>query len=192
MKYLRIALCTLLFSLPLLSHGQVKKYFSLGVGFNQSTYYLQPGFMQDGEMGVLFERPLFIAPEFNLQFNADLNQHHSLAISANLIVYSRVIAAAFPFNLSYFYNFSTKKNSFFLKADAGYSFFLTNGALYALGAGYRYGKLRGSLTYSNQLKNNSILSENEFITGRLSSISINFEYLLRKSIRTGKSKYRRR
>lgn len=192
MNYLRIIGLLVMFSTPLLSDAQVRKYFSVGVGFNQSTYYLQPGLFQDGEFKVLFDGPLFIAPEFNGQFNIDFNKHHSVAASANVVVYSRVIALAIPINLSYYYNFLARKNTPFFKIDAGYSFFLTSGALYGIGAGYRYGKIRGSFTYSNQLKKESILEENEFLTGRLSSVSINFEYLIRRKKKEGSSYKARR
>ncbi len=176
-----------MFSAPLLSDAQVRKYFSVGVGFNQSTFYLQPGLFQEGEFKVLFDGPLFIAPQFNGQFNVDLNAHHTIAASTNIVVYSRVIAIAIPFNISYYYNLIDKKNSPFFKLDVGYSFFLTSGALYGAAVGYRYGKLRGSINFSNQLKKESILEENKFITGRLSSVSLNFEYLFRRRTKGGKT-----
>lgn len=187
MRYLRIFVVLLILSAPLLSDAQVRKYFSVGVGLNQSTYYLQPGLFQEGEFKVLYDGPLFIGPQFNGQFNIDLNKHHTLATSVNVVVYSRVIALAIPFNLSYYYNFLSARNTPFLKLDAGYSFFLTSGALYGIGIGYRYGKFRGTVNYTNQLKNESILEDNEFITGRLSSMSINIEYLIRRKTKGGKS-----
>ena len=192
MNYLRIFSLLIVLSTPLLSDAQVRKYFSLGVGFNQSTYYLQPGLFQEGEFKVLFDGPLFIGPQFNGQFNIDLNEHHSIAASANVVVYSRVIALAIPINLSYYYNILDNKNTPFFKLDAGYSFFLTSGALYGIGLGYRYGKIRGSLNYTNQLKRESILEDNEFLTGRLSSMSLNLEYLIKKKKKGGSSYKSRR
>ncbi|MEL6560004.1 MAG: hypothetical protein AAFQ94_17575 [Bacteroidota bacterium] len=187
MKYLRFVIVLVMICGPLLSDAQVRKYFSLGAGLNQSTYYLQTGLFQEGEFKVLYDGPLFIGPQFNGQFNIDLNKHHTLATSVNVVVYSRVIALAIPINLSYYYNFLSSKNSPFIKLDAGYSFFLTSGALYGVGLGYRYGKFRGSVNYTNQLKGESILENNEFITGRLSSMSLNLEYLIRRKTKGGKT-----
>ncbi|MEL7223114.1 MAG: hypothetical protein AAGJ93_17450, partial [Bacteroidota bacterium] len=148
-------------------NAQKRKYLSITAGLNQSTFYLQPGFFQEGEFEVLLDGPLFIGPELGVQFNLDFDRHHTAAISWNAVVYSRVVALALPINLSYFYHFLDNKNSPFIRVDGGYSFFLTSGAMYGFGAGYRLGRLRASFAYNNQLKNKSILEQNEFRTGRL-------------------------
>jgi len=148
--------------------------------------------IQKGEFKVLFDRPLFIAPEFNLQFNADLDPHNTIAVSANVVIYSRVVAVAIPIKASYYYNFLDKKNTPFVRLESGYSFFLTSGLFYGAGIGYRYGKLRGSIGYNNQLKKDSILKENEFITGRLGSVNLVFEYLFRKPDKRRKALRRKR
>ena len=172
------------------SAAQIRKYFSISAGLNQSTFYLQPGFFQEGEFGVLLDGPLFIGPELGAQFNLDFDLHHTAAISWNAVVYSRVVAIALPVNLSYFYHFLRHKNSPFIRVDGGYSFFLTSGAMYGFGVGYRLGRLRSSIAYNNQLKNKSILDQNEFRTGRLGSVNLIFEYKFKR--KDSKLKKRRR
>ena len=193
MKKTLIALAATLMMLAAYDvNAQVRKYISVSVGLNQSTFYLQPGLFQENEFNVLLDGPLFIGPELGAQFNMDFDLHHTAAISWNAVVYSRVVAIALPVNLSYFYHFLNHKNSPFIRLDAGYSFFLTSGAMYGFGAGYRLGRLRTSFAYNNQLKNKSILEQNEFRTGRLGSVNLILEYKFkRKESKLKKRKPRR-
>jgi len=182
----------MLLALPLLSSAQVRKYFSVGVGLNQSTFYLQPGLFQQGEFNVLLDNPLFIGPQFNGQFNLELDKHHTFAASADIVIYSRVIAVAVPIGIKYYYDIIDHNNTPFVGLEGGYSFFLTSGPLYGVSLGYRLGKLRASFAYKNQLRRRSILEGSEFITGRLGSLSFNFEYLFRRTDKKHTSRRRRR
>ena len=172
------------------THAQTRKYISISAGLNQSTFYLQPGFFQEGEFDVLLDGPLFIGPELGAQFNFEFNNHHTVGISWNAVVYSRVVAIALPINVTYYYHFLDHKNSPFVRLDGGYSFFLTQGAMYGFGLGYRLGRIKTSFAYNNQLKKDSILEQNEFITGRLGSINFILEYKFRR--KDEKIKKRRR
>ena len=179
-----------LMGITLHTEAQVRKYISVTAGLNQSTFYLQHGLFQEGEFDVLLRRPLFIGPEFGAQFNIDFDKRHTAAISWNAVIYARVVAIALPINLTYYYHFLNKKNSPFIRLDGGYSFFLTSGAMYGVGLGYRLGRIKTSFAYNNQLKKDSILEQNEFITGRLGSINFILEYKFRR--KDEKIKKRRR
>ncbi len=189
-KSLTIALLVI-FCLPFSANAQLRKYISVGAGLNQSSFFIQPGWFQEKEFKVIFNESLLLSPEFNVKFNLDLDPHHSVSASVNVAVYRRAITVAIPIILSYSYDIIDQKNTPFLRADLGYSFFLTNGAFYGVGFGYKYGLLRGSLAYGNQLKRASILENNLFRTGRLAAIRFSIEYMFQRN-RKGNNTFRRK
>ncbi|MEM9339403.1 MAG: hypothetical protein AAGA66_11790 [Bacteroidota bacterium] len=161
-------------------HAQFKKYFSIGVGVNQSTFLLNPGFFSEGELTRMWTPKFYPSPELVGQFNIDLDKKNTVAVAANIIYYQRTITLALPVTIRYDFRFTERKNSPFLRLDAGYSFFLTNGACYGFGLGQQLGDFKASLVYTNQFQNKSILEDNQFIAARIASMSLKFEYAFRK------------
>lgn len=165
------------------TNAQSKKYFSLGVGVNQSTFLLEPGFLTEGELNRMWMPKFYPSPELVGQFNIDLDRRNTLALAANIVYYQRIISVALPVSVRYDFRFLERKNTPFIRLDGGYSFFLTNGAYYGLGLGYQFGDLRTSFAYNNQFKTRSILDDNEFISARIASMSLKIEYSFRKNRR---------
>lgn len=164
------------------SFAQIKKYYSIAVGVNQSTFLLEPGFFTEGELERMWSPEFYPSPELSGQINVDFGLRHTLALAADIVYYQRIYSLALPIHLRYDYKFSANKNSLFLRLDGGYSFFLTSGAYYGLGLGYRLGKLKTSFAYNNQFRNNSILEDNDFIAARISSLSLKLEFAFRKRL----------
>ncbi len=164
------------------ANAQIKKYYSIAVGVNQSTFLLEPGFLTEGELERMWSPKFYPSPELSGQINVDFGLRHTLALAADIVYYQRIFSLALPIHLRYDYKFSKNKNSPFIRLDGGYSFFLTSGAYYGLGIGYRLGKLKASLAYNNQFRNNSILEDNDFIAARISSLSFKLEFAFRKKL----------
>ncbi|CAN0533728.1 unnamed protein product, partial [Scytosiphon promiscuus] len=112
-----------------------------------------------------------------------LDDRNTLALAANIVYYQRIISVALPVSIRYDFNFTKKEKCPFIRLEGGYSFFLTNGAFYGMGAGYQFGKVKTSITYNNQFRNNSILEDNEFIAARIASLSFKLEYAFRNNKR---------
>lgn len=164
------------------SLAQIKKYYSIAVGMNQSTFLLDPGFLVEGELERMWSPKLYPSPELSGQINVDFGLRHTLALAADVVYYQRIYSLSLPVHLRYDYKFFKDKNSPFIRLDGGYSFFLTSGAYYGLGLGYRLGKLKTSLAYNNQFRNNSILEDNDFIAARIASLSVKLEFAFRKKL----------
>ena len=162
---------------------RTKKFISIGLGVNQSTFLIDAGILPEGEFERMMSPKLYPSPELNLQYNIQLTKKHTVGFTSNILYYQRIIALALPIGLRYDYSFLEKPNTPFIRLDAGYSFFLTNGAHFGIGAGYSLGNLRSSITYNNQFKNNSILEDNEFVAAKVASLGVKLEYTFRKKKR---------
>ncbi len=162
------------------STAQTKKYFSIGIGVNQSTFLLAPGFLAENELTRMWTPKFYPSPELGGKFNIELNKKSTVAITANIVYYQRVISLVLPVTLRYDFNFLERKNTPFFRLEAGYSFFLTNGLYYGIGIGQRLGDFKVSFTYNNQYRNESILEENKFIAARIAAMSLKFEYAFRR------------
>ncbi|MBT34074.1 MAG: hypothetical protein CMO01_30795 [Thalassobius sp.] len=178
----------LLICSSLIANAQSKKYLSFGVGVNQSTFLLDPGFIAEGEFNRMWGESLYPSPEVSGQFNFCLNERNIVAIAADIVYYQRIISLAMPISVRYDFNFTKKEKCPFIRLNGGYSFFLTNGGFYGMGLGYRLGKVKTSLTYNNQFKNNSILEDNEFIAARIASLSFKLEYAFINNKRNRKTR----
>ena len=172
-----------------LSHknvGQTQKYFSIGVGVNQSTFLLRPGVFVEGELTRMWAPRFYPSPELFGQFNIDLDKRNTLALTSNIVFYQRILGFALPITLKYDFRCFDQKNTPFIRLEGGYSFFLTNGLFYGMGVGYQFNNFKASFAYNNQFKNRSILENNDFVAARIASMSLKFEYAFRKNRRRGR------
>ena len=170
----------LILGIALSANAQIQKYFSLGVGVNQSTFLLEPGIFTEGEIERMWGPELLLSPEVSGKFNFDFGSQNTLAITANIILYRRIYAVSLPITARYDFNFTKKEKCPFIRIEGGYSLFLTSGAYYGMGMGYQFGKFKASMTYGNQFRNKSILEDNEFLAARIAAMSIKLEYAFRK------------
>lgn len=153
----------------------IDQYLSVGVGVNQSTFYISQGIFAEGELTRMWEPTLYPSPEVSFFYNIE-NERHTVAAGLNVVYYQRILAVAIPLLVRYDYEFLDYKYTPFFRVDAGYSLFLTTGAYYDFGLGYKLGKtIKTAVTYNNQMKNNAILEDNEFVSGRVASMSFRFE-----------------
>ena len=176
-------LILLLICIGLTGFAQTKKYVSIGLGLNQSTFLLDPGFFAEEELNRMWGPSLYPSPELSGQFSFCLDERNTLGFAANIVYYQRTYSLALPISVRYDFNFTKKEKCPFIRLDGGYSFFLTSGAYYGMGLGYKLGKVKASFNYNNQFRNNSILEENEFIAARIASMSFRLEYAFRNNKR---------
>lgn len=162
------------------ANAQLQKYFSIGIGVNQSSFLLEPGILTEGELERMWGPELILSPEVSGKFNFDFGNQNTLAITANVILYRRIYAVSLPITARYDFNFTKKEKCPFIRIEGGYSLFLTSGAFYGMGTGYQFGKFKASVNYGNQFRNKSILEDNDFIAARIAAMSIKLEYAFKR------------
>ena len=93
-----------------------------------------------------------IDPELNVAIFKRFNKS-DIGLGVSVVFYNRALALSVPIALQYTYRLFEGPKSPFVHARLGHSFFITEGSLFSLGAGYQLNRFCMSLLYNNQMRN---------------------------------------